>query len=186
MAFIEPMHRNKPNITYLLTYLNIFLAFFSRLVWHVCTVYFHRTCSLLSPALDSILSVPDNGDFEVLSCKLSVTTWYSSTKQLCSVSTVLCKYATLSYSCTSCTCGAGVLSESSFAEASKEPPACPSLRVAAWWPCVALPVLCLAVTLTVSSTNRRTSVTWALFGATILCLPILAHSLRTVHPANIS
>ena len=40
MAFIEPMHRNKPNITYLLTWMNIilfdpnFIEIFTRgLIW---------------------------------------------------------------------------------------------------------------------------------------------------------
>ena len=29
MAFIEPMHRNKPNITYLLTYISVIMLIYA-------------------------------------------------------------------------------------------------------------------------------------------------------------
>ena len=44
MAFIEPMHRNKPNITYLLTYLNMKtqLAKKPLSVAHWLVIIYHR------------------------------------------------------------------------------------------------------------------------------------------------
>ena len=45
MAFIEPMHRNKPNITYLLTYLAPYLIslYVIRLYTWMLRVRFHQT-----------------------------------------------------------------------------------------------------------------------------------------------